>query len=218
MASGSSPGEKQRKMPEITSFRTREVRWFLNHPCLEIGRWFEELPSACYTRESREDSYLVLPGIRDLGIKFREDRLELKYRLGEPRSGEIAPGILGYFESWEKLGLLSNLETRAFELQAGSEAHRIPALKQRVATQIVEAGSGEKFYPLGAPVTKGVQLEYTRLQVLGSDWYTVGLEWPDMQGISLPARLLSGVLPAPLLELKSSMGYPEFLHRLLSQK
>ena len=88
-------------MSEILSFRTREVRWFVDHPVPQVQRWFEELPPTSYTRESREDIYLVLPGRSDLGLKFRENRLELKFRLGEPQLGAIAPGINGAFESWE---------------------------------------------------------------------------------------------------------------------
>mgnify|MGYP000349671027 FL=1 len=67
--------EKQQAMTEITSFTTREVRWFLEQPVPEAGHWFEALPKNAYTRESREDVYLVLPGRADLGLKFRENRL-----------------------------------------------------------------------------------------------------------------------------------------------
>lgn len=205
-------------MSQITSFRTREVRWFINHPCAEISNWFDKLPLVEHTRESREDIYLVLPGRKDLGIKFRESRLELKYRLGDPQSGSIGSGITGSFESWEKLGFQSNPEISSAPLPEGSKACRVPVRKQRLATQVEQTGTAVKCHPLETEVQNSVQLEYTRLHVFGSYWYTVGLEWPYIQGISLPAGLLSGLLPATLFDLKSSMGYPEFLQGLLRPK
>ena len=203
------------KMSEILSFRTREVRWFLDHPVPQIQRWFEELPPTAYTRESREDIYLVLPGRNDLGLKFRENRLELKFRLGDPQPGSIAPGLTGAFESWEKLGLQTTPEISTAALPATSEALRLPAKKRRLATQIQQTGGGITYHPLGIEIPQSVQLEYTELYVYGSDWYTIGLEWADMQGISLPAGLLSGILSPTVFERKSSMGYPEFLQKRL---
>jgi hypothetical protein len=202
-------------MSEILSFRTREVRWFVDHPVPQVQRWFEELPPTSYTRESREDIYLVLPGRNDLGLKFRENRLELKFRLGEPQLGAIAPGINGAFESWEKLGLQSSPEISTATLPAASEALRLPVKKRRWATQIEQTGSDMTYHPLGIEIPQSVQLEYTGLHLLGSDWYTIGLEWADMQGISLPAGLLSRILSSTVFDRKSSMGYPEFLQKRL---
>ena len=205
-------------MSQISIFRTREVRWFVNQPVPQVPGWFEELPPTAYTRESREDIYLVLPGRSDLGVKFRENRLELKYRLGESRPEAIAPGITGSFESWEKMGFQFNPGISAHALPEESMASRVPVRKQRLATQIEQTGTGVNYHPLGAEVQKSVQLEYTGLQVFGSSWYTVGLEWPDTDGISLPVRLLSGILPSAVFQVSSSMGYPEFLQRVLRLK
>lgn len=208
----------QQTMSQIFSFRTREVRWFVNKPVLEVPGWFEKLPSTAFTRESREDIYLVLPDRTDLGVKFREDRLELKYRLGDPQSGVIAPGISGYFETWEKLGFQSTREVSSAELPDIGKALRLPVKKCRWATKIEQTDTGVKYHPVGTKVKHSVQLEYTELQVFGSDWYSIGLEWPDMPEISLPVRLLSGILTSTVFDLKSSMGYPEFLQKMLRQE
>ncbi|MEJ2584749.1 MAG: hypothetical protein P8Z38_06815 [Robiginitalea sp.] len=205
-------------MSLITSFRTREVRWFLKEPFHKADRWFEKLPSSSCTLESREDIYLVLPGRNDLGVKFRESRLELKYRLEESGPQEIAPGITGTFESWEKLGFPSDPESMASALPVDSRASRMPVLKRRRATIIGTKGTTETFHPLGTPVEAGVQFEYTELQVFGSSWLTVGLEWSDAAGVTLPERFLSGLLSSEVFKVSSSMGYPEFLRRMLRQK
>ena len=201
-------------MTEITSFKTREVRWFLEQPVPEAGRWFEALPRASYTLESREDVYLVLPGRTDLGVKFRENRLELKYRFGNSTTAEIAPGMTGVLESWEKLGFPTTPEIANSVLPEGSHASRIPVLKRRRATLMKTDGETVTFNPLGTPVTAGIQLEYTELQVLGASWYTLGLEWPPDKGISFPAGLIASLKGAAKLEAGMSMGYPGFLQRI----
>jgi hypothetical protein len=205
-------------MSQITSFRTREVRWFLSRPVPEVSQWFEALPPTSYTRESREDVYLVLPGRNGLGVKFRENRLELKYRLATSGSQEVVPGIEGCLESWEKLGFPSTPETASSLLPKDSTATRVSVLKRRMATMIETAGGQTTFHPLGTPVTAGVQFEYTELQVMGSDWHTLGLEWPENKEIPLPAQLLAGLLSPSAFEKMHAMGYPEFLQRLLHSK
>lgn len=205
-------------MTQIMCFKTREVRWFFKQPVPEAGRWFEKLPQTSYTLESREDIYLVLPGRADLGIKFRENRLELKYRRGNSTTEEIAPGVTGVFESWEKLGFPSVSEMAASVLPEGSSASRIPVQKRRTATLIETAGGTVAFNPLGTPVKAGVQFEYTELQVLGASWYTLGLEWPGHSGFAFPAGLISDLPGSLKVEVNTSMGYPEFLQRLVHLK
>ena len=202
-------------MSQITSFRTREVRWFLSRPIPEVSQWFEVLPQASYTRESREDVYLVLPGRNGLGVKFRENRLELKYRLATSGSQEVVPGIKGSLESWEKLSFPSTPEMASSFLPEGSKATRVSVLKRRMATMIETTSGQTTFHPLGTPVTAGVQFEYTELQVMGSDWHTLGLEWPGDKGVVLPAGLLAAFPAEALAKVALSMGYPEFLQRLI---
>ena len=202
-------------MSQITSFKTREVRWFINRPIPELSRWFETLPPTSCTLESREDLYLVLPGRSDLGVKFRENRLELKYKLGKSRQGELVPGIIGVFEIWEKLGFPLTPEISNSVVPEGTEASRVPVLKRRLATMIETNGIQESFHPLGTPVAASVQLEYTKLQLLGSSWYTIGLEWLEDGDVTLPAKLLSDLLASSELEVNASMGYPEFLQGVL---
>jgi hypothetical protein len=205
-------------MSQITSFRTREVRWFLNRPIPGVSQWFETLPQASYTRESREDVYLVLAGRKGLGVKFRENRLELKYRLGASRLQEVAPGIRGAMETWEKLGFPATPEIASSILPEDSTATRVAVLKERMATIIETTSARPTFQPLGIPVEAGVQFEYTRLQILGSKWYTLGLEWAGDKGTVLPSELLSHLLAESGLEVKASMGYPEFLGRILHSR
>ena len=69
------------------------------------------------------------------------------------------------------------------------------------------------FHSLEPPVTAGIQLEYTELQVLGSAWYTLGLEWPRGTCFTLPPQLLSNLLACPVFKEKTSMGYPESLQQ-----
>ncbi len=209
------PSESIQEMSEITGFRTREVRWFLNRPIPEAAHWFGPLPPGAHTRESREDVYLVLPDRNDIGVKFRENKLELKYRLKAHGPQEVLPGIRGSLESWEKLGFPSTPNSTASNLPEGSRATRVPVLKQRLASILEQTDAGAVFHSLGTPVLAGVQFEYTKLEVLGSDWYTLGLEWPEDNEVALPTALLSDLLAPCGLAADSSMGYPEFLQRVV---
>jgi hypothetical protein len=147
-------------------------------------------------------------------VKFRENRLELKYRSGNPTTAEIAPGMTGVIESWEKLGFPTTPEMATSVLPEGSHASRIPVLKRRMATLMETAGETMALKPLGTPVIAGIQLEYTEVQALGACWFTLGLEWPGDKGIAIPAGMVSDLTGSAILEAGTSMGYPEFLQRI----
>ena len=204
-------------MSQIINLKTREIRWFFSSAPRETVRWFQGLPPDAYTRETREDIYLVLPGRKDVGIKFRENRLELKYRYGVRPTHETAPGITGYLETWEKLGFELSPETRNAVLPADSGALRLPVEKSRWATLVRERGTGLEFHPLGTPLPEYIQVEYTQLRIRGAQWYTFGLEWPETGDSSLPDALLSNLRDPGVFVIENSMGYPEFLQGFINK-
>ena len=182
---------------------------------LQLKAWQDELKPNQYTREERTDVYLYLPGRMDVGIKRREGRLEVKYRIGPPWPKRIAPGLDGFQETWVKYGF--ELESAIPEL-SGSPADVstwYEISKFRKALVVHRSKIGLEFRPLQYMKDTDVQLEYTRLQVLGQTWFTFGLEWPAGVELRLPKPFLTGILGKDTLSPRDSMGYAEFLqHRI----
>lgn len=197
-------------MPKIFSLKTREVRWFLPNPRPDLVLWFEGLSADAYTREAREDQYLLLPRQVALGVKVREGRLELKYRIGSPESVWVAPGVPGRLEEWEKF----SLQTEAagpYAIEDRVAACWLPVLKKRLVTLVTSGENGPAFHAPDQAVTAGVQLEYTELQIEGTRRTTIGLEWPSDSGVRFPETFLGQLLGKMDLQGAPSMGYPEFL-------
>ena len=97
---------------------TLEVRWFLSGPPAAIGSaleaWFRgpppygggdpPMPMAWQPAPPawRQDRYLLVPGEDDIGIKWREGRLEIKGREAALGHRAFAPKIEGVCERWVK--------------------------------------------------------------------------------------------------------------------
>jgi hypothetical protein len=81
---------------------TDEIRWFF--PGLIPGAvvdWFRDgAPIA--PAPKRTDIYLPLPSNLALGIKLREERLEIKTRASLPRAVSYSQGIAGHAARWKK--------------------------------------------------------------------------------------------------------------------
>ncbi len=200
----------QEYMSRIFSLKTREVRWFLPNPRPELARWFGRLSADAYSRETREDQYLLLPRQVALGVKVREGRLELKYRIGTPGRAWVAPGVPGRLEEWEKFSLQTEAAGPC-PLEGGVAARWLPVLKRRLVTLVTPGAEGPAFHAPDQAVRAGVQLEYTELQIEGTPATTIGLEWPSDQGVRLPETFLGELLGKMDLQGAPSMGYPEFL-------
>ncbi len=85
-------------MPLITC----EMRWLLDGALpQDAERWFQRGREPAVPVK-REDRYLLLPGVADMGIKEREGRLEIKGRLAVLKTHAITPEIEGRAERWCK--------------------------------------------------------------------------------------------------------------------
>lgn len=197
-------------MPRTSSLKTREVRWFLPKPWPDLVQWFEGLSVDAYSREVREDRYLLLPRQVALGVKVREGRLELKYRIGTPGRVWVAPGVPGRLEEWEKFSLQTEADGPC-TIEGGVAAGWLPVLKRRLVTLVTAGEDGPSFHAPDQAGRAGVQLEYTELEIEGTPGTTIGLEWPSESGVRLPETFLGELLGKMGLQADDSMGYPEFL-------
>ena len=198
----------------LPNLKTLEIRWFFREDCHSLRSGFGRLPSEQLTRESRTDNYLRLPGRDDLGIKIRQGRLEIKYRICGPRAVEATPGIRGVQEGWEKLGFELTPDGIPRNLPGDFEAAWVKVAKQRLVTTVHLADGQWHFQPPQQSIPGAVQVEYTRIRLEGMQWYTFGVEWPHGDPPDLALAVVKEWGPPEGLKEGDSMGYPTFIRRL----
>lgn len=194
--------------------KTTEIRWFFTHPTPEWLLRLEGLARGPLDAMRRTDHYMPLPGREDIGIKLREGRLEVKYRLGRPEAADLGPQTGGFYEHWVKRGLPLADEAAGVPGGGSAGAHGwIPVEKERYGLLIRSEDGQWAVYPIGTPVAGGIQIEYTRLRIGGHRLFTLGLEWPADAGLQLPDPVSELLLGGSALQASDSMGYPGFLRR-----
>jgi hypothetical protein len=204
-------------MPLVTC----EMRWLLEGPLPDAAlRWFERGPQPA-AAPPREDHYLVLPGVTDMGIKQREGRLEIKGRIAVLGSHAIAQGIEGSAERWGKWSYdaASPIGERFAACLCGGAS--IVVGKARVQRHFLLQPGGQPQPSAKRDLTRrGFSLELTRIRLAsrrGEHW-SLGIEAaPD--DATLSADLLHALgdvlegFPLPLPRARS-ISYPEWLARL----
>lgn len=199
-------------MPLITC----EMRWFLDGPLPhEAVRWFQRggRPAAAAWREDR---YLVLPGIADMGIKRREGRLDIKGRTAVLGSHAIAPEIEGVAERWCKW----SYEAAAMEARLRGclqDQHTIVVGKGRLQRHfLLRPGKLAQETAQRDLARRGFSLELTRIRLpSGDDHWSLGIEAaPDdpalLADLLRALRDLLQGFPTPLPRARSR-SYPVWL-------
>jgi hypothetical protein len=214
---------------------TIEVRWFLDGPADEIGRevkrWFrtrlpygggEALPIAWDPPGPawRADRYLLVPGQDDMGIKWREGRLEIKGREAALGHRAFSPGIEGVYERWIKWSYAGKaIERRFLGLFQGGVAPGIVRVeKRRLQRCIALDATGGVEVGRDPPPPRGVNVELARIRVPGSPSESHSLAFEAFPGdarmleqlTAVVARFLEGC-PALPLRAERSMSYPRWL-------
>ncbi len=233
-------GRKSEGCPPLI---TREVRWFFDGSLIAtnpaVADWFagandgSAFVRPVHRHEWRVDCYLCLPTTRDVGIKLRQGRLEIKgchARVGVRR---LAADVEGEVSCWTKWaiggsGWSNDLERKT--CPAGLATLRIAKQRMQRSVRLTDRGFSE--VTPGQEAGAGLQMELTRLQVAGAGeellragvprkdtHWTLGFEaFPD--GLLCRALFENVVLhllegcPARPLRAASSMSYPEWLQRL----
>ena len=196
-------------MPLITC----EMRWlhdgFLPEEAL---RWFQSgaQPAAAAWREDR---YLILPGVADMGIKERQGRLEIKGRLAVLGTHAITPEIEGRAERWCKWTY------GAAVAESFQHDGAIVVGKGRVQKHfLLEPGGLAEATAQRDLARRGFSLELTRIRLAGGDHWSLGVEaTPDDP--ALLADLLHALgdilqgFPMAMPRARSQ-SYPRWLARL----
>jgi hypothetical protein len=218
---------------------TIEVRWFFEGALEDTGRgvaaWFEAkappsrgqpAPMAWDPRSPawRQDRYLLIPGHDDMGIKWREGRLEIKGREADLGTRVFAPAIEGRCERWLKWSYAGDriaARIRPLFQGEGDAAATLLVEKRRRRRLLRVDDQGETMAVApDEPRRRGVDVELTRigLPARGEEHWSLAFEaFPgdrDMAAALVPivARFLEDYPALPLAEDRS-MGYPRWLVR-----
>lgn len=200
---------------------TAEFRWF--GPGLTpagLLRWHANQEGTYEEQQPRTDVYMVLPGQDGLGIKFREGRLEFKKRV-DIHPAFNADSLDGRPESWIKWSIKSADEAGPDDPSLQDSIHWIHIRKKRF---LLKHAIGQDYRLCPPPETgypaQGIAVELSELEVRNENWWTFGIEcfgparqvYPTLLEV-LPL-LIKGI-PGKKLVPDSSMGYPEWINRIL---
>lgn len=198
-------------MPLITC----EMRWFLDGPPPEeVVRWLEG-GGQTTAPAWREDHYLILPGVADMGIKKREGRADVKGRLAALGHHAIAPDIEGIAERWSKWTYGAAI---AESLGCVQTAMIVVGKSRAQRHFLLDADGRTQPTAQRDAAQRGFSLELTRIRVAGGEHWSLGVEAapddPDMLANLLHAlgEVLRG-FPVPLPRGRSE-SYPAWLARL----
>lgn len=195
-------------------FLSSEFRWFLEKPFPGIEKWFENRGITGKNIPSRTDYYLI-PGLENnLGIKLREGKIEIKIRIGEPVKRQILTSISGFEETYQKWSFPLDEPPPAFKELISDLKNWLPVSKHRLALVMDDSGNpdlSKRFHAPGTVLRAGCQFEYTRIEVPGKDYFTLGLECFGEPFAQPDLKILKDFFGDAKLFFQDSMGYVDFL-------
>ena len=168
----------------------------------------------------RQDRYLLVPGSDDMGIKWREGRLEIKGRTSASGPQMLAPGIAGVRERWLKWSYAGEaIERRFSDLFANGTAQGVVTVeKRRLQRHLKFDPAGVTEVRLGDRRERGINIELAEIRVPGAvchlHWSLAFEAFPSDQVSKSVAQVVASFLadcPALPLSAERSMSYPCWL-------
>ena len=199
----------------IEGLRSLEVRWiFPGQLDTAVAGWF---PGSQPETESREDAYLLDPGLGGLSVKVRAGQaLDVKMFLGSPGILDLPGRVRGRMQYWRKWSFPFS------PLRPDSGDGRLAAGAQAAAGHPVLAVRRPGRAGSGGPGPAGLQarcaVELTELRVEHQDWWSLGLEATGPAGAlrrgleAAAALVFSQALPDDAdLRIDDSRSYADWL-------
>ena len=213
-------------------FTSVELRWFLQGGVDDnaaLKRWFENsapLPASeeagvewAVRRGDVPDSYLLLAGHADMGIKLREGAFQVKGLVADLGTRVFAEKHEGRVQRWIKW---SYADTPLQTLFERSEHVTIEVSKRRAVRLLEFVGAGiHTEVQSSTRVEQGIAFEMTDLRVRDRAFSTIAFEaFPDSASTraefdGVVASFLAE-LDEPRLGVANSMSYPAWLSSLLT--
>jgi hypothetical protein len=175
----------RRDSPVTEGIRSLEVRWiFPGRLETAVATWFARFPAEL---ETREDTYLLSPGLPGLSVKLRAGAaLEVKAYQGSPGLLDLAGCACGRMESWRKWSFPFGPPIHGGRDPAGWRVIR----KTRHISRFSLASGAIRVSGAGPDEEPGCAVELTEVRARGEAWWTLGFESVG------PAELLRGQLEA----------------------
>jgi hypothetical protein len=169
----------------------------------------------------RQDRYLLVPGNDDMGIKWREGRLEIKGRTSAGGPRVIAPGIAGVCDHWLKWSYAGEpVEQRFSDLFGNDTAPGVVMLEKRRLQRHLDIDPEGAVTEVGIQDRRerGINVELAQIRLPGpsSDlhWTLAFEAFPSDQVFEWFAPVVASFLadcPALPLSAHRSMSYPCWL-------
>jgi hypothetical protein len=226
------------------AWSTLEVRWFCPGSLAESGSavelWFRARPVPRGGQEAaplawepappawRRDRYLIIPGHDDMGIKWREDRLEIKGREAALGPRAFVAGIEGRCERWLKWSYAGEpvAERLRGVFESGAASNIVTVAKRRLQRRLrLDSAGGMVEVGPDAGRERGLNVELAEICVPGRPGSHSGPHWslafeafPSDPWVA--ARFAAAVArfledcPARPLSADQSMSYPRWLLEL----
>jgi hypothetical protein len=204
-------------------YPTTEVRWFLaeNIP-RRAEQWFRDVGEPNHLLESRVDRYLRLPNDNALGIKLRENRLEIKARSATYGNVIISSSVAGRLEGWLKWSFqLADDDAQAITF-GGTDPSWVSVNKERMLKRFLVRDQGAAIpVPVDDSGPKTCALELTATAALGQTWWSLAFEasGDDVQSrdrLVFTARQIFAT-PHPFTFVAGeSLSFPQSLRKILS--
>lgn len=195
-------------------FESKETRWFNQSRNEKITQWFKEHDLTHDTTKPRIDFYLPLPNKKDIGIKLREGKVEIKQRKNSPELVSLTENAEGFLEEWVKWSFNINEYDKLNNAIVNKNAYDwIKIYKERIGIKLSASKKGNvAIESIEKQIPFGCQIEYTRILLKGHEWFTFGLEWFGDDHLKLENEFLLDILGNTTMNKKRSMGYVEFLN------
>jgi hypothetical protein len=196
--------------------KSKEIRWFTKTEDENIISWFSS-HQLHFGKGNREDFYMPLLERQDLGIKVRENKIEIKQRMGKGGIIRLAEKVTGKIEFWDKYSFTASAEDEAMKYIEKGEADWISCKKDRIGLNVYKDFSGKLIYVgLEEIIESGCEIEYSEILVNSFTYYSICFEWFGDLTQDLPAEIATQLLSKTELQQEMSMGYPEFFSSLTS--
>lgn len=200
----------------IEGLRSLEVRWiFPGQLDTAVAGWF---PGSQPETESREDAYLLDPGLGGLSVKVRAGQvLDVKMFLGSPGILDLPGRVRGRMQYWRKW----SFPFSPLRPDSGDPGGWRRVRKQRRVIWFSLSGDRVERAP-AVPGPAGLQarcaVELTELRVEHQDWWSLGLEATGPAGAlrrgleAAAALVFSQALPDDAdLRIDDSRSYADWL-------
>jgi hypothetical protein len=193
-------------------FKSKEIRWFTESRDPGILDWFRLRARTFEKTRSRVDYYLPLQK-NDISVKLREGNIEVKHRVGDGTPTRLTDRVEGVFENWIKWSFkVDKVDRLKTDIIHFGKYEWLKMTKKRMGIKVATGNPNPgDLYDIAEFVDFGCQIEYTEVELLGSRYYSFGLEWFGEKFIELEHEFLEELLGKSILSPEQSKGYCQFI-------